>query len=532
MMGGERFGDENHLEDWFEKIHEEDRSRVAHAFKQARMGISDEIDVEFRMSDKDDRMRWYLCHAASEKDANDDVIRIAGSQTDIHDHKLAAQQLQHDAMHDMLTGLPNRYVFMDRLGQAVHTRSRDREYLYAVMFIDLDRFKNVNDSLGHSAGDELLKGVAKRVSACLRPGDTLARLGGDEFVILVNDFKHVSDVTGLAERINVALAEPVDIHGQELVINASIGIALGSDDYMNPAHLLRDSDIAMYRAKNTGSGKHYIYNESIRQDTMERLKTETELRKAVDNNQLIVYYQPIIELSSGSIYGLEALLRWDHPDRGIIQPDDFIPLAEQTGLIVPIGFWVMETSCEQMKKWKQAYPEHSEMTLSVNLSCKQFLQNNLVESISDILRRTQIDKSDFLLNLEITETVVMQNASCSTDILQDLKALGIRLAVDDFGTGYSSLAYLQRFPIDILKIDKQFVSMIDRDEDSRSIVNTVIELAENLNLRVVAEGIETAEQLEILKETGCHYGQGFFISRPVSGAQLEEILINSPNCNV
>jgi len=288
--------------------------------------------------------------------------------------------------------------------------------------------------------------------------------------------------------------------------------------------LLRDVDTAMYRAKNTGTGKYYIFNESIRKDTMARLKIETDLRKALSNDELLIYYQPIIDIAQNSIYGLEALLRWDHPDQGIILPNDFIPLAEDTGMIVPIGLWVMEGACTQVKQWQKQFPEHDALSLSVNLSCRQFLQVGLSNSINKILHLTKIDKANVLLNLEITETVVMQNASCSTDVLHDLKALGIGIAVDDFGTGYSSLAYLQQFPIDILKIDKQFVSQIDSDPDSRAIVNTVIDLAINLGLKVVAEGIEKEEQLQILRDMGCHYAQGYYFSRPVPAAKIEAML--------
>ena len=525
MLDDESLGYDSTFVDWLYLIHEDDRGMAAIIFEQAQKGIIEEIDVEFRMYDKEGALRWYRCHAAAEKNSAGAVIRIAGSQADIQELKFAEQQLQHDAFHDALTGLPNRNVFMDRLGQAVKAQLRDKNYLYAVMFIDLDRFKTVNDSLGHGAGDVLLKGVTERLSDCIRPSDTLARLGGDEFVILVNGFKNVGDVTSLAERINEKVAEKFIIEDQELVVEASIGIALATENYTKPDQLLRDADIAMYRAKNTGAGKYFIYNESIRQDTMSRLKTETELRKSIQNDQLVIFYQPIVDLAQGSIYGFESLLRWQHPEKGLIQPDDFIPLAEETGLIVPIGAWVMEKSCYQIKQWQEQYPDYDMLSLSVNLSCKQFLQTDLTENIKKIISDTKIDKSTVSLNLEITETVVMQNASCSTDILQDLKMLGIRLAVDDFGTGYSSLAYLQRFPIDILKIDKQFVSAIDSDEDSRAIVNTVIDLATNLGLSVVAEGVETIEQFHILRDMGCKYGQGYYFSKPVPADKTEKLLV-------
>ena len=512
------------FDDWLACMDDDDKALFSSALDNVLEGHSNECAVEYRLPDESGGQRWFRCRAAVERDADGRAIRIAGSNSDITDQKLAEEQLRFDALHDALTGLPNRTLFLDRLEQAINTFLRNADHPYAVMFLDIDRFKDVNDSLGHHGGDKLLKSFGKRLGACLRPGDTLARLGGDEFIVLMNDFNGVGDITSLAERILAAMDEPYSISGQEVFTRVSIGIALGTDRYHDATSVLRDSDIAMYRAKETGTGGYFVFNENIREEILSRIHTETFLRKAVERDQLVVYYQPIIDLQKGTLHGFEALLRWLHPEKGMVMPDEFIPLAEDSGLIIPIGMWVMEEACKQAERWQKKYHYFNALSLSVNLSCKQFLQADLAARVQQVMQTTHVDESSISLNLEITETVVMQNASCSTDIFRDLKALGIRLAVDDFGTGYSSLAYLQSFPVDMLKIDKQFVSHIDTDKDSYAIVKTVIDLSNNLGLAVVAEGVETQEQFRLLSEMGCQFAQGYYFSRPVSAEDAEALM--------
>jgi len=459
-----------------------------------------------------------------ELDESGKPARMAGSISDITEQKRARQQLEHGALHDTLTGLANRSLFIDRLSQSVDKLQRESGYHYAVLLLGLGRFRSINDTLGHKAGDELLLIISERLDSIMRPGDTLARPGGDEFVILMSGYRNVSEVTELAVLLLHSAANPYSIEGEVVSLPASIGITLGTYQYEDASDVLRDAGIAMHRAWQQGQGEYFIFNENIRHEVMSRLHTETLLRKAIPYQQLKVYYQPVIDLKDDSIYSFEALLRWLHPEKGLILPDEFIPLAEETGLIVPIGLWVMEVSCRQLKSWHMDLPERRDLLLSVNLSYEQFRQAHLISEIDSLLQQTCVESSRVSLSLEITESTVMQDASRSADIMAELKALGVRFYVDDFGTGYSSLAYLQQFPVDALKIDRQFVSMIDTDEDSRAIVKTVIELGRSLNLKVIAEGVETRQEHEMLKDMGCDYAQGFYYSEAVPAEQAKKLL--------
>lgn len=442
---------------------------------------------------------------------------------DITERKKAEERLQHDAFHDALTGLPNRALFLDRL--SVIVAKRRRYYLFAVLFLDLDRFKVINDSLGHMAGDQLLEDVARRLESCLRPGDTVARFGGDEFAILLDDIKDVSDSIRIAERIQTDFAAPFRLEEQDVFTSVSIGIALGATGFDSPDDLLRDADTAMYRAKLQGKARHEVFDKEMHSRAVALLKLETDLRRAVERQEFSIAYQPIVALQTGKIIGFEALLRWQHPERGLVYPAEFIAMAEETGLIVPISRWVMQQACSQLCAW-QKHPQCAGLTISINLSGKHFMQRDLLNHITQTLKETALDPA--LLKLEITESVLMQNADAAATTMFKLKALNVEIHIDDFGTGYSSFSYLHRFPFDTLKIDRSFVSRMAVNEESLEIVRTMMMLARNLGKEVIAEGIETTRQLALLRELECNNGQGFHFSQPVDHSKAEALILNQP----
>jgi len=441
---------------------------------------------------------------------------------EISDRTRIEEQLIHGAFHDELTGLPNRALFMNRLEHAIERTKRREDYLFAVLFLDLDRFKLVNDSLGHMVGDQLLLAIASRIKACLRSLDTVARLGGDEFTILLEDIKDVSDAKRLANRIQEELILPFNLGGHEVFTTVSIGIALSAPGYNLPEQLLRDADTAMYRAKASGKACYEVFNIAMHTCALELLQLETDLWRAIERQEFLVYYQPIISLKNGKINGFEALVRWQHPDRGLIYPAEFIPMAEETGLIIPIGWWVLCEACHQMQLWQEKFPASPPLTISVNISSKQFSQHDLSERIEQMLQKIHIDPCT--LKLEITESAIMANAESANVILSQLRQMGIQLYMDDFGTGYSSLSYLHHFPIDTLKIDRSFVSRKSVDDDNSEIVKTIITLAHNLRIKVSAEGVETTEQLDLLRALKCEYAQGYFFSKPLDGKAAEALI--------
>lgn len=443
---------------------------------------------------------------------------------DITERRRAEERLQHDAFHDPLTSLPNRALFLDRLGQIL--AKRRRYYLFAVLFLDLDRFKVINDSLGHQAGDALLKETARKLDSCLRPGDTVARFGGDEFAILLDEIRDINDATRVAERIQSDLRLPFQCQGQDIFSTASIGIALGATGFDNPEDLLRDADIAMYRAKSLGKARHEVFDKEMHSRAVALLKLETDLRKAIDREQFCVHYQPIVSLESGNIIGFEALVRWMHPDRGLVFPSEFIPMAEETGLIVPLGRWVLQEACLQMREWQKHLGGSQQLSVSVNLSGKQFQHRDLVQQVSAILLETGVEPGR--VRLEITESTLMQSAESAASMLLKLKALNIQLYIDDFGTGYSSFSYLHRFPFDTLKIDRSFVARMDTGEENTEIVRAMLTLARNLGKDVIAEGIETGKQLALLRTLGCQAGQGFLFSQPLDPPGAEKLMHSHP----
>jgi diguanylate cyclase (GGDEF)-like protein/PAS domain S-box-containing protein len=507
------------IEEWFDRIHPEDMNWVKHNLKEHLDGFTSHFEQEYRIKHRDGEHRWILCRGLAVCDASGKTTRMAGSLTDLTAWKRAEEKLIHDALHDTLTGLPNRILLMERLRHAIQLCQR-RCSLFAVLFLDLDRFKVINDSLGHMLGDRLLIAIADRLSHCLRPNDTIARLGGDEFVVLVEDARDENAVTLIVRRIQQELSQPFNLNGHEVFTAASIGIAFGTQNYVHPEDLLRDADTAMYRAKEKGRGRYEIFNFRMHTHAVELLQLETDLRRAIERQELLLYYQPIVSLRSRQIVGFESLLRWNHPKRGMISPTEFIPIAEDTGLIIPIGHWVMQEACRQLQRWQRQFSDHP-ITITVNLSGKQFTPH-LTDEIQQTLIDTGINAR--CLKLEITESILMENAELAVVTLSQLQELGIHLAIDDFGTGYSSLSYLHRFPIDTLKIDRSFIRKIDSDGEQLAIVRTIITLAWNLGMDVVAEGVETSKQLAQLRALHCDYAQGYFFCKPVDAEAATQLI--------
>jgi diguanylate cyclase (GGDEF)-like protein len=440
--------------------------------------------------------------------------------------RLSKERFRHAALHDALTGLPNRSFFTEQLKYMLDKSKHDPEGGFSVLFIDLDRFKNVNDSLGHAVGDELLVLVGRRLENMIRQGDMVSRLGGDEFAIVLVNMNEVDDAVAFSERIHETISQPFKLHGHQVFTAPSIGIAMSSHEYLQPDDILRDADIAMYHAKESNLGCA-IFDRELRAKAVNLLKIETDLRYAIERDELRVYFQPIIALESGRLAGFEALMRWQHPERGLVSPVEFIPIAEETGMIVGMTDWILRESCMQLSKWRWQSPLNRSLLVSVNLSGKHFAQPDLVDNVRQILHETGLDPH--CLKLEITESAVMENAENTTKVLNDLRGLGVQLSIDDFGTGYSSLSYLHRFPIDTLKIDRSFVMRMTATGENSEIVRTIITLAKNLEMEVIAEGVETVEQLEQLRELGCRYAQGYLFSKPQPAADMDKLMKQQSN---
>ena len=472
------------------------------------------------------RAGWMSCVFSPHLSLTGDIIGVVGIIIDITDRKRAEDQLTHNAFHDALTGLPNRALFVDRLSRLMKHAARHPDYMFGVAFLDLDRFKVVNDSLGHIVGDELLVSLGQRLQGCLRQGDTVARLGGDEFALLLDDVKDVNDATRVAERILADLALPFLLGNHEVYTSASIGIALSSSGYARAEDILRDADTAMYRAKLEGRSRYEVFDRNMHDHAVETLQMETDLRRALERDEFTLHYQPIIALEGGAVAGFEALIRWNHPKRGVVMPADFIPLAEENGLIVPIGWWVIEQACSQIMRWNEQYAGASPLTVSVNLSARQFLQPDLLDQLDRIFARTCMDATR--LKLEITEGVVIRNEENVAAALSALRDRGIQLCIDDFGTGYSSLSYLHSFPIDTLKIDRSFVGQIGLTGSNEGLVETIVALSRNLGMDAVAEGVETEAQLEFLRRIGPQFAQGYLFSAALLPAEIEALMESAP----
>lgn len=510
-------------DEWFSRIHSEDLERVKLDITTHYKGLTNHFECEHRMLHHDGTCRWMLSRGIAVWNEEGVAVRMVGSLGDIDDRKSAEQKLLYDAFHDTLTELPNRTLFMDRLQFAVERAKRRQDYLFAVLFLDLDRFKDINDSLGHMVGDQLLIEIGKVLGQGLRTTDTVARFGGDEFVILLEDINDISDATRVADRVLSTMSSSFHLPDHEVFVTASIGIVLSLTGYSRPEDVLRDADIAMYRAKAKGKARYEIFDSAMRDRIMERLALEADMRQAIERNELRLHYQPIISIKDHSIIGFEALIRWQHPERGLLSPAEFIPMAEETGLIVQVGRWVLAEACRQMREWQKQYVNDPPLTISVNLSSKQVSQADLVDEIQRALQESGLDPGS--LKLEITESVILDNFEYATRVFENLQRIGVQIQIDDFGTGYSSLSYLSHFPINTLKIDRIFIREMTKDSHYLKIVQAIVMMAHGLGMDVTAEGVETKEQLDLIKTLGCERAQGFYLSRPCSSEEAEALLM-------
>ena len=502
--------------------HPDDLDRFLHQVSEVMEGKTPTHQIEKRYIDKEGGEIWALVNISLLPDSRGGAPNLIFQIHNITDRKRAEEQLLHDAFHDALTGLPNRAWFIEQLQVALNRTKRHSDRMFAVLFLDLDRFKVINDSIGHMCGDQLLIAIARRLQACLRPEDIVARLGGDEFTILLSDLRDARDAVVVAERIQKQVSRAFNLSGYETFTTGSIGIALSDSGYERPEDLLRDADTAMYQAKALGKAQHVIFNAGMHARAVHALRLETDLRRAIDRQEFFLQYQPIVSLTTGTLSGFEALVRWQHPQNGVVLPEDFISVAEETALIVPIGQWVLREACSQMKRWQSQLSQALSLSINVNLSGKQFGHPGLTDQIIQTLKLTGLDPR--VLKLEITESVVMKNVEANAGMLDRLRALGVELSIDDFGTGYSSLSYLHRLPIDTLKIDRSFVSRISENNDNKEIVRTIVMLAHILGKGVVAEGVETKEQLQHLRELKCDSAQGYLFSPPVGPDDALELV--------
>lgn len=518
MLGYEENDISSKPDEWFKRVHPSDIDQLQVDIGAHLQGATDHFENEYRIRHRDGSYKWVLSRGLAVRDDFGQATRFVGSQTDIHERKNAEQRLLHDAFHDNLTGLPNRSLFIDRVNQGFARKER-----IAVLFMDLDRFKYVNDTMGHKAGDELLIVLARRLERCCRAGDTTARFGGDEFTILLTNVQDDQEVQNFANRLLQEVGELVTINGHEIFPTLSIGIAISSDGhYTRAEELIRDADIAMYKAKENGKGCFALFDEAMRSEAVSMFKLEANLRRAIERQEILLYYQPIVDLKTGYIAGFEALMRWDNPNHGIVSPDEFIPLAEETKLIVPLGQWALRQACIELAHWLRLFPDRPKFFMTVNVSGKQLEGRDFTQDLLPVLNETAIEAS--LLKLEVTETIIMDDPDAAEAMLRHIKSLGVNLAIDDFGTGYSSLSYLHRFPFDTLKIDKSFVEKMLESEKHFDTVKIITMLASSLGMNVVAEGVEDERALGKLRELGCTYGQGYLFSRPVTSDKIIKML--------
>jgi diguanylate cyclase (GGDEF)-like protein/PAS domain S-box-containing protein len=525
MLGFEEGVEWDALQEWLQRVHSEDRNEVEAKLSAHISSKSPQFECEYRIQHKNGSYRWMLNRGLAVRDDRGLAYRMAGSQTDITDRKNAEAQLLYDAFHDALTGLPNRALFLDRIEHVIASAKRHPQYLYGVLFLDLDRFKVINDSLGHGIGDKLLIEVGQRLKACLRPGDTVARLGGDEFAILLEDIADAADAEEITQRIEQILAPHYAIQGHEIFTTQSIGLALRSDRYEWPEQILRDADIAMYEAKSKGRSRHEFFDTKMHASIIDRLQLESDLRIAVEHKVgFLMHYQPIMDLKNQRLIGFEALVRWNHVTRGLIYPLEFISLAEETGMIFPLSDWILKESCRQIGTWQKKYPGHPELRMSVNISSKLLLQTGFAESIEANLLEHGLEPGS--LAIEITESVIMEHPDRAVETMAKLQKIGVHIHIDDFGTGYSSLSYLHSFPVNALKIDRSFIAKMSANSDNQEIIKTIIALAQNLKLEVIAEGLEQHHQLSTITGLDCGFGQGFLFSKPLPPEAVENWILS------
>ncbi|MFP4300091.1 MAG: PAS domain S-box protein [Spirulinaceae cyanobacterium] len=506
--------DFSHTQDW--DLHTEECDRLL-------QGLTSYFQMEKRYIAQNGKSISTLLQVALARDAQGQPINFIYQIVDITERKRAEAQLEYNAYYDTLTDLPNRTLFMERLAHTMRRSQRRGGYLFAVLFLDLDHFKVVNDSLGHIVGDRLLIAIARRLEACLRPSDTLARLGGDEFTVLLDGIEDVQVATNIAKELQQQIKQPFNLEGHEVFTNTSIGIAFNSLEYKQPEELLRDADTAMYRAKELGKARYAVFTSNMHATALARLQLETDLRRALSRQEIFAYYQPIVNLQTQELIGFEALARWQHPHRGLVSPGEFIPIAEETGLIVPLGRWMLQTACTQLQQWQHKFVGNQPLKMSVNLSGRQLKEANLIAEIASILQNANLPSNS--LKLEITETLLMDNAKAAAEMFVQLQEMGIDLSIDDFGTGYSSLSYLHRFPFNTLKIDRSFVKNLHTDRSNWEIVQAIVTLAHTLGMDAIAEGIETREQLDQLQALGCEYGQGYYFAPPLTVEAAEKLII-------
>jgi diguanylate cyclase (GGDEF)-like protein/PAS domain S-box-containing protein len=514
---------------WLSRVHPQDIEGLRLALSALIDGASQQIEHEQRVRHAGGAYRWMLTRGVAKREAGGRTVRIAGSQTDVSDRHWQREQLEYDAFHDGLTALPNRALFLDRLGQALAAGRRRQGQGATVLALDVDRFKLVNDSLGHGAGDEFLTILARRLESCLREGDTLARVGGDEFAILAGQAEGPDQAIAIAERVRSMFATPIVLDGQEIFASLCIGIALAGPRARTPDDLLRDAFLALYRAKAVGTARVEMFDQGLHAKAVKRLKLENDLRRALERDEFDTFYQPIVELATGRIVGFEALARWVRGERGPVSPAEFVQPAEETGLITEIGRRVTQTAAAQLAAWQRCGLAGPDVSINVNVSAKQFSQSDLLADIGQILARTCL-KAD-RLKLELTESAMMENPELTRGILMRLKALGVRLCVDDFGTGYSSLSYLHRFPIDTLKIESGFTASMADQRSERTLIKTIVELGHGLGLDVVAEGVETDAQRRQLLALNCNVGQGYLFSPAVPAATAAGLLADQKRNN-
>ena len=523
MVGLDPVSEHVRFSDWLSRVHPDDQARLTAQVDGHLAGVSEHLETEYRMRHEDGSFRWVLTRGLAVRDESGRAYRMAGSHSDITDRKEIENEVRHRALHDTLTNMPNRSLFMERLQAAVARSQRVGEATFAVLFIDLDRFKIVNDSLGHLVGDELLIAASKRLNTCLRTNDLAARMGGDEFAVFIDSPQTEAVVEGVAQRLQSAISQPFRLHERDLYVTCSIGIVMGTPSYQSATDVLRDADMAMYHAKGQGRAQHARFQPDMHTHLVEMLELETDLRQALErNNELAVVYQPAIDIRTGAVHGFEALVRWNHPRRGPLSPGSFIEMAEETGLVVPVDRWVLRQACKRLAIWRETYPSARNITVSVNLSTRQFSRKDLLDTVQSALDESNLPAHSLVL--EITESALMSNLAQVSENMRGLWEIGVGLAVDDFGTGYSSLSYLHRYPVNTLKIDRSFVSNMESDRDKETLVRTVIGMAESLNLHVVAEGVETTAQRDSLESMNCEVVQGFHFSKPVDAETAGDYL--------
>jgi diguanylate cyclase (GGDEF)-like protein/PAS domain S-box-containing protein len=510
------------LAEWIDRVHPDDRERLEARLAAHHRRLISHFEHEYRIRHKDGSYRWMLCRGLAVWNESGRAMRMAGSQADVTDRRKFEQQLVHDALHDDLTGLPNRALFVDRLSHALSRMRRNPTYHFAVLFLDLDRFKLINDGLGHAIGDQLLITIARRLEQCLRPGDTAARLGGDEFTILLDEVHDEQIIREIADRAQQALSAPIQLGEQEVFTTASIGILLSSVEYESATDMIRDADTAMYRAKLAGKACSVLFDPAMHAQIMSHLHLEADLRWAIEREELCIHYQPIVELETGQIAGIEALVRWQHPQRGLLMPGAFLDVAEDSGLIVPLSWWVLRQACRQVRIWQQQIPGAQALWVSVNLSAKQLAQANVVTHIKEILESAGLASSS--LKLEITEHTLVEHGEITTRVAHQIREIGVQLCIDDFGTGYSSLSYLHQLPVDVLKIDRSFISQMGQGGDRNEIVRTILGLARTLGMKAVAEGTETIQQADELRRLACDFSQGWLFSKALTAVDLEALM--------